>query len=116
MDHLPGGYEEACQLVACFGFDCEMMELNATMSKEFYTLSISIYQYLHLPKTARKINEKDYLNKVYSQYTKLCENSQLLKQRFKNDHLVFDANSDSNDFNSDSSNELESPVKDTDNI
>ena len=64
-----------------------MMELNATMSKEFYTLSISIYKYLHLPKTAREINEKDYLNKVYSQYTKLCENSQLLKQRFKNDHL-----------------------------
>jgi hypothetical protein len=53
---------------------------------------------------------------VYSQYTKLCENSQLLKQRFKNDHLVFDANSESNNFNSDSSNELESPVKDTDNI
>ena len=33
----------------------EMMELNATMSKEFYTLSISIYKYLHLPKTAREI-------------------------------------------------------------
>ena len=32
------------------------------------------------------------------------------------DHLVFDANSDSNDFNSDSSNELESPVKDNDNV
>lgn len=94
----------------------EMMELNATMSKEFYTLSISIYKYLHLPKKAREINEKDYLNKVYSQYTKLCENSQLLKQRFKNDHLVFDANSESNDFNSESSNELESPVKDDNNV
>ena len=53
---------------------------------------------------------------MYSQYTKLCENSQLLKQRFKNDHLVFDANSDSNDFNSDNSNDIESPVKDTDNV
>ena len=81
------------------------------MSKEFYTLSISIYKYLYLPKTVREINGKDYLNKVYSQYTKLCENSQLLKQRFKNDHLVFDANSESNDFNSDNSNDIESPVK-----
>jgi hypothetical protein len=87
------------------------------LCKKFNTnLDRSIYKYLHLSKTAREIKGKDCLNKVYSQYTKLCENSQLLKQRFKNDHLVFDANSDSNDFNSENSNELESPVKDTDNV
>ena len=58
VDHLPGGYEEACQLVACFGFDCEMMELNAKacitmfrgdlLSKnKYYVLSCGLSEMIH---------------------------------------------------------------------
>ena len=58
VDILPGGYEEACKLVACFGFDCEMMELNAKAfikmfrgdllsNNTYYALSCGLSEMIH---------------------------------------------------------------------
>jgi hypothetical protein len=66
----------------------ETMENEMKMSREFYQLSITIYKYLNLPRDSRSEEEKEFLNKTYSQYAKLCETSALLKQKFQNDHLV----------------------------
>ena len=66
----------------------ETMENEMKMSREFYQLSISIYKFLNLPRDARSEDGKEFLNKVYSQYGNLCKSSALLKQKFRNDHLI----------------------------
>ena len=58
------------------------------MSKEFYTLSTEIYKVLSLAPEDRGEDGIQYLNKKYSHYTKLVKNSNLLKQRFKEDKLT----------------------------
>jgi hypothetical protein len=58
------------------------------MSKRFYILSIDIYKILSLQPGDRSDKPLDYLNKVYTTYQKLIENSQLLRKRFKNDTLI----------------------------
>jgi hypothetical protein len=64
------------------------MELELKQSKEFYTLAIDIYKTLSLQRRNRGEDGKDYLNKTYSTYTKLCEASQLLRRKLKVDLLT----------------------------
>ena len=65
------------------------MDLELTQSKEFYTLGVDIYKTLHLPRNKR--GEDDailYLNKQFSNYTKLKEASNLLDKRLKVDTIA----------------------------
>ena len=64
------------------------INLELKMSKEFYTLSTEIYKVLSLAPEDRGEDGIQYLNKKYSHYTKLVENSNLLKQRFREDKLT----------------------------
>ena len=65
------------------------MELELKQSKEFYTLAIELYKCLNLSRENRGENGKDYLNKQYSKYIKLCEQSNLLQRKIKIDLLTF---------------------------
>ena len=65
------------------------MDLELNQSKEFYTLGVDIYKTLHLPRNKR--GEDDailYLNKQFSNYTKLKEASNLLDKRLKVDTIA----------------------------
>jgi hypothetical protein len=64
------------------------MELELKQSKEFYTLAIEIYKMSQLKPEHRGEEGKDYLNKKYSVYTKLCEASNLLKRTLTVDLLT----------------------------
>jgi len=64
------------------------MELELKQSKDFYTLAIDIYKTLSLQRINRGEDGKDYLNKKYGTYTKLCEASQLLRRKMKVDLLT----------------------------
>ena len=64
------------------------MELELKQSKEFYTLAIDIYKTLSLVRDNRGEDGKDYLNKKYSNYIKICEASNLLKRKLKVDLLT----------------------------
>lgn len=65
-----------------------IMTNELKMSKAFYTLSIDIYKTLVLSSKDRGEDGVNYLNKKYSEYVKLVENSNLLKKRFKLDNLA----------------------------
>jgi len=58
------------------------------MSKDFYTLGTDIYKVLSLAPEDRGEDGIQYLNKKYAHYSKLVENSNLLKARFKEDKLT----------------------------
>lgn len=64
------------------------INLELKMSKDFYTLSTEIYKVLSLSQEDRGEDGIQYLNKKYSHYTKLVENSNLLRSRFKEDKLT----------------------------
>ena len=64
------------------------MELELKQSKDFYTLAIDIYKTLQLKHENRGEDGKDYLNKKYGVYTKLCEASNLLKRKLTADLLT----------------------------
>lgn len=64
------------------------MELELKQSKEFYSLAIDLYKTLSLRRENRSEHGKDYLNKKYGVYTKLCEASNLLKRKLKIDLLT----------------------------
>lgn len=64
------------------------MDLELKQSKEFYTLAIEIYKMLRLRRENRGESGKDYLNKQYSKYIKLCEASNLLRRKLKADLLT----------------------------
>ena len=64
------------------------MELELKQSKEFYTLAIDLYKVLTLKVENRGEHGKDYLNKKYSQYTKMVEASNLLKRKLLKDLLT----------------------------
>ena len=64
------------------------MELELKQSKDFYTLAIDIYKTLSMQRRNRGEDGKDYLNKKYSTYTKLCEASQLLRRKLRVDLLT----------------------------
>lgn len=64
------------------------MELELKQSKDFYSVAIDIYKTLSLQRVNRGEDGKDYLNKMYSNYVKLCEASQLLRRKLKVDMLT----------------------------
>lgn len=64
------------------------MELELKQSKDFYSLAIDLYKTLRLRPENRGEDGKDYLNKKYSVYTKLCEASNLLKRKLTIDLLT----------------------------
>jgi hypothetical protein len=68
------------------------MDSHLKCAKDFYTLSIDIYKTLELSRELRGEDGKEYLNKIYAQYQKLMENSQLLKKRVKDDLTNIDKN------------------------
>jgi len=86
----------------------ESMNLELKMSKEFYTLAIDINKVLSLPPEDRGENGINYLNKKYSHYTKLVENSNLLRRRFKEDKLTESSELHFNDSSSEESTSEES--------
>lgn len=64
------------------------MELELKHSKEYYTLAIHLYKTLALRRENRLEDGKEYLNEKYSMYIKLCESSNLLDKKMKNDLLA----------------------------
>jgi hypothetical protein len=64
------------------------MELELKQSKEFYSLAIDLYKTLRLKPENRGEDGKDYLNKKYGVYSKLCEASNLLKRKLTVDLLT----------------------------
>ena len=64
------------------------MELELKQSKDFYSLAIDVYKTLSLQRVNRGEDGKDYLNKKYGTYVKLCEASQLLRRKLKVDLLT----------------------------
>ena len=64
------------------------MELELKQSKDFYTLSIDLFKTLSLRRENRGEDGKDYLNKKYSNYIKLCEASNLLRRKLRLDLLT----------------------------
>jgi len=64
------------------------MELELKQSKDFYSLAIDVYKTLQLKPEDRGEDGKDYLNKKYSMYVKLCEASNLLKRKLTMDLLT----------------------------
>lgn len=64
------------------------MELELKQSKDFYSLAIDLYKVTRLRPENRGEDGKDYLNKKYSIYTKLCEASNLLKRKLTVDLLT----------------------------
>tara|TARA_R110000751_G_scaffold307151_2_gene427499 strand:+ start:723 stop:1397 length:675 start_codon:yes stop_codon:yes gene_type:complete len=64
------------------------MELELKQSKEFYTISIDLFKMLSLRRENRSEDGKDYLNKRYGDYIKLCEASNLLRRKLLLDTLT----------------------------
>jgi len=64
------------------------MEVELKHSKDYYTLAIHIFKTLSLNRVNRLEDGKEYLNEKYSFYIKLCESSNLLERRMKNDLLA----------------------------
>ena len=64
------------------------MELELKQSKEYYTLAIDLFKTLALRRENRGEDGKDYLNKKYGNYIKLCEASNLLKRKMTADMLT----------------------------
>jgi hypothetical protein len=63
-------------------------ELELKQSKDFYTMAVEIYKMLNLRRENREISGKEFLNDQFSHYIKLCESSNLLIARMKNDLLI----------------------------
>lgn len=66
----------------------DSMSNELKMSKEFYTMAIDIFKTLMLNPKDRGVSGTEYLNSKYNTYAKLVEESNLLKRKFRNDHLV----------------------------
>ena len=65
----------------------ENLKLESELSKQFNLLSLDIFKILHLNKTDRSIDGLIYLNKKYTNYCHLIEQSNLLRKRMKKDEL-----------------------------
>lgn len=59
------------------------MELELTVSKEYYLLAVDIFKVLALKREHRPIPAKDYLESRYSEYRKLKENSNLILKKIE---------------------------------
>jgi hypothetical protein len=59
------------------------MELELTISKEYYLLAVDIFKVLALKREHRPIPAKDYLEARYNEYRKLKENSNLILKKIE---------------------------------
>jgi hypothetical protein len=57
------------------------LENESSMAREFYVLSVEIFKMISLPTNQRNYNGIEFLNSKYSQYNKLYEESNLLKEK-----------------------------------
>lgn len=65
----------------------KQMEQDLSFSKDYYLLSIEIYKTLNLSRERRSAYAKEYLEKIYSEYCKLVENSDIITKKI-NDELI----------------------------
>lgn len=61
----------------------KLMENELLSSQQYYLLSIDIYKNLNLNKEHRQIPAKEYLEKCYSEYIKLFENSIIIAKKLE---------------------------------
>ena len=84
------------------------LKLETELSKQFSLLSLDIFKILHLNKDDRSIDGLIYLNKKYTNYCHLIEQSNLLRKRMKKDELEELTNIRQYFSDNESSNSLES--------
>ena len=68
------------------------MEADLISYTQFYLLSIEIYKTLNLNKENRPIPAKEYLQKIFSEYTKLIESSNPLETEITDKLLPIELN------------------------
>lgn len=66
----------------------ENQQTESELAVQFKTLALDIFKMLSLPETDRGIDGLVYLNKVYSKYINLVENSAILNPMNKHDQLL----------------------------
>lgn len=59
----------------------QQMEIALSNSKEYYLLSINIYKMLNLKKAHRQVDDKVFLDDIYTSYCKLIEGSSLINKK-----------------------------------
>lgn len=64
------------------------MDKEMSQSKEYYTLATDIYRMLRLQSEERGEEGLSYLGKKFAQYTKLKEQSDLMKRKMKHDMMA----------------------------
>ena len=64
------------------------MDKEMSQSKEYYTLATDIYKMLRLQSEERGEEGLSYLGKKFAQYTKLKEQSDLMKRKMKHDMMA----------------------------
>jgi len=61
------------------------MELELSLSKDYYALAITIFRMLQLNRSNRSIDPNSFLDNCYSQYENLYKKSDLLKKKVFDD-------------------------------
>ena len=56
----------------------KLVDVEFTQYKEYNLLSLDIFKILQLDRKRRPLPQSEYLNKVYTQYTRLIENSRIV--------------------------------------
>jgi len=64
------------------------IKVELEMSKAFHTLALELFKVLQLPCEQRNFDGLEYLNKKYSDYIKLVEQSNLLRKNLTKDFLL----------------------------
>jgi hypothetical protein len=59
----------------------QQMEIALSNSKEYYLISIDIFKFLNLKKEHRQIEDKVFLDDIYTSYCKLIESSALINKK-----------------------------------
>ena len=59
----------------------QQMEIALSNSKDYYLLSIDIFKFLNLKKEHRQIEDKVFLDDIYTSYCKLIESSALINKK-----------------------------------
>lgn len=66
----------------------ETLAVEQELSIKFKVLSLDIYKFLSLTEEQRGTKELEFLNKVYTSYVKLVEQSEVIMMNDKRDHLI----------------------------
>jgi hypothetical protein len=64
------------------------MELEITLSKDYYILSINIFKILTLKRENRNIDADSFLDNVYADYQNLIKKSNLMKKKIDDNLLL----------------------------